>query len=82
LGQDSADLVLRTLLTTNGLIMQWAGQVPEKEKGDLEQARQVMESLPHGSVERRFFGQLADRIAVRLSWTMDPSFRQNDGRDW
>jgi hypothetical protein len=82
LGKDSAELVLQALLTTNGVITKWVGDPSEKETQELEQARRIMENLPRGSAERRFFEQLAQRIEVRLSWTVDHPLPQYDGREW
>jgi hypothetical protein len=82
LEKDSAELVLRALLTTNGVITTWIGDPSEKDRQELQQARQIVENLPRGSVERRFYEQLAHRIEVELSWTVEPSLLHNDGREW
>jgi len=82
LGKDSAELVLQALLTTNGVITKWVGDPSEKDKQELQQARRIIENLPRGSIERRFFEQLAHRIEVELSWTMEPSLPRDDGREW
>ena len=73
---------VQALLTTTGVITKRVGDRSEKEEQELEQARRITENLPHGSVERRFFEQLADRIEVQLSWTVDPPHPQYDGREW
>jgi hypothetical protein len=82
LGKDSAELVLQALLTTNGVIAKWVGDPSEKETQELGQARRIMENLPRGSAERRFFEQRVQRIEVRLSWTADRPLSQYDGREW
>ncbi|MDQ2873910.1 MAG: helix-turn-helix domain-containing protein [Actinomycetota bacterium] len=82
LGRDSAELVLRALLTANGVFSRWIGEISEAEQQELNQARRIVEALPRGSVERRFFGQLAERIELQLSWTTDFPHPQNDGREW
>jgi transcriptional regulator with XRE-family HTH domain len=68
LGKDSAELVLQALLTTNSVIIERVGGPSEKEMHAFGQARRIMEDLPRGSAERRFFERLAQRIEVRLSW--------------
>ena len=82
LGKDSAELVLKALLTTTGVITKWVGDRSEKEEQELEQARRIVENLPRGSVECRFFEQLAKRIEVRLNRTVEPPRPQYDGREW
>jgi hypothetical protein len=82
LGKDSAELVLHALLTTTGVFTTWVGDGSEKDDQELEQARRIMRDMPRGSVERRFFEQLAERIEIRLSWTMDRPRPQSDGREW
>ncbi len=82
LGKDSAELVLNTLLTTNGVITTWAGGESQKNEQELEQARRIARDMPRGSLERRFFEQLAHRIEVRLSWIVDRPRPQHDGREW
>jgi hypothetical protein len=82
LGKDSTEQVMHALLTTNGVIIQRVGDPSESETQELEQARRITENLPHGSVERRFFEQLAERIEVRLSWATDRPLPQHDGREW
>jgi transcriptional regulator with XRE-family HTH domain len=82
LGKDSAELVLQALITTNGVMTTWVGDPSEKNRQELQQARRIMENLPRGSVERRFYEQLAHRIQVELSWTTEPPLLHNDGREW
>jgi hypothetical protein len=81
LGQDSAELVFHALLTTTGVFTAWVGDQPEKDE-ELEQARRITREMPRGSQERRFFEQLAKRIEVRLSWTVDRPRPKYDGREW
>ncbi len=81
LGKDSAELVLRALLTKTGVFTTWGGQSQQDEQ-ELEQARRIMRDVPRGSIERRFFEQLAERIEVQLSWTVDRPSPQHDGRGW
>ena len=82
LGKDSAELVLQALLTTNGVITRWVGDPSEEEKQELEQARRITENLPRGSIEHLFFKQLAHRIEVQLTWTLDSPLPRYDGREW
>jgi len=82
LGKDSAELVLQALLTTNGVITRWVGDPSEEEKQELEQARRTTENLPRGSIEHQFFKQLAYRIEVQLTWTLDSPLPRYDGREW
>jgi transcriptional regulator with XRE-family HTH domain len=82
LGKDSAELVLHALLTTTGVFTTWIGERSQKDEQELEQARRITRDLPRGSVERRFFEQLAERIEVQLNWTVDRPRPQNDGREW
>jgi transcriptional regulator with XRE-family HTH domain len=82
LGKESAELVLRALLTTTGVFTRFIGEQSEKDEHELEQARQIMADLPRGSIERRFFDHLARRIEQQLSWTADRPSPQNDGREW
>jgi hypothetical protein len=63
--------VLNALLTTTGVITAWVGAESQKDEQELEQARRIARDLPRGSLERRFFEQLAQRIEVRLSWIVD-----------
>jgi transcriptional regulator with XRE-family HTH domain len=81
-GKDTTELVMRALLTTNGVVTRWTGARSEKDEQEFQQARQIMKDLPHGSVERRFFGQLAEHIEVLLNWTVDRPRTQDDGRKW
>ena len=82
LGKDFAELALRALLTTTGVITRWFGSPTDKEEQELEQAHRITENLPRGSIERRLFEHLANRIEERLSWTVEPSLPRNDGREW
>jgi hypothetical protein len=82
LGKDSTELVLQALLMTSGIVTNWVGDRSEKDEQELEQARRIMEDLPRGSVERRFFEQLAKRIEVQLNWTVDDPLPHYDGREW
>jgi transcriptional regulator with XRE-family HTH domain len=82
LSEESAELVLRTLLTTSGVFATWVGRPSQKEEQELKQARQIAKDMPRGSAERRFFEQLAERIEARLNWTADRSLPQSDGREW
>jgi transcriptional regulator with XRE-family HTH domain len=82
LGKDSAKLVMQALLTTDGVFTTWVGDRSKKDEQELEQARKIMEDLPRGSAERRFFQQLAKRIEVWFNWTVDPPRPQYDGREW
>jgi hypothetical protein len=82
LGKDSAELVLQALLTTNGVVTRWAGDPSEEEQQELEQARRITETLPRGSIRHLFYKQLAHRIEVQLTWTLDSPLPRHDGRDW
>jgi hypothetical protein len=82
LGKDSAELVVRALLTTPGVITRWVGAPTDNEEQELEQAHRITENLPRGSIERHFFEHLANRIEERLSWAVDPSLPRDDGREW
>jgi hypothetical protein len=82
LGKDSAELVLQALLTTNGFITKWVGDRSGNDEQELGQARRIIADLPRGSIERRFFEQLAKWIEVQLNWTVDGPLPQYDGREW
>jgi transcriptional regulator with XRE-family HTH domain len=82
LGKESAELVLRALLTTTGVFTRLIDEQSEEDKHELEEARQIMAGLPRGSIERRFFDHLASRIEQQISWTADRPSPQDDGREW
>ena len=82
LGKESAERVLQALLTVKGVVAVWRGDKSEEDEQELEQAHRIMGDLPRGSIERRFFELLAQRIEVRTSWAMDRPHSQYDGREW
>lgn len=82
LGKESVELVLEALLTANGVVISRVGDQSKEDEQELQQAHRIIEDLPRGSIERRFFEQLAKRIEVQLGWFLQRPRPENDGREW
>jgi hypothetical protein len=83
LNQAAAELVFKTLLRTNYMVMTfWEGQRPSKEEQDRDRARKIAQKLSRGSIESHFYHTVADGLEAQINWMMDSPEPPLDGRDW
>ena len=83
MGKDAREDVFRALLPTNGVaVTTWSGDQPGQDLAERDESRRIASHLPHGSLERRFFTQLADALDGRIRFRADRPEPDFDGRDW
>jgi len=80
-GQDAADLILYSLLPTRSFSVSFSSEPSEEDVERLARVRSMADKLPVGSIERRYFSELAERLQVQMSLFSRPE-HAHDARDW